>query len=148
MRWPTTTICSPCASVVDLDCLKIFHLNQRKYHVHLVFNYSISAQAQVERLPVRTNTSVDCILEEKNVRLISNYGAEYTADPWLSGPLITVFQVPWLLGFFTNNSSQYHDPDNQGIGFFYYYQELFLDLVIPIIKDLLYFIRKTTLLQF
>ena len=51
------------STVVDLDCLKIFHLNQRKYHVHLVFNYSISAKAA--RLPVRSNTSANSILEKK-----------------------------------------------------------------------------------
>ena len=28
------------------------------------------------------------------------------------------FKVPWLLGFFTNNSSQYHNPDNQWLGSF------------------------------
>ena len=33
--------------------------------------------------------------------------------------LIKNFQVPWLLGFFTNNSSQYHDPGNQGLGIFF-----------------------------
>ena len=39
-----------------------------------------------------------------------------------------------------NKSSQYRDPDNQGLGFFFDYRELFLDLMILIIKDLLLFI--------
>ena len=46
-------------------------------------------------------------------------------------------QVIRLSGLFTNNSSQYHDPDNRGLGFFFDYRELFLALVIPIIEDLL-----------
>ena len=60
-------------------------------------------------------------------------------DPRNTG-IDKTFQVPRLPGFFTNNnSSQYHDPDNQGLGnFFFDYQELFLDLVIPITKDLMY----------
>ena len=43
------------------------------------------------------------------------------------------------MGLFTYNSSQYHNPDNRGLGFFFHLLELFLDLVITIIKDLLYF---------
>ena len=43
-----------------------------------------------------------------------------------------------LLGHFTNKSSQYHNPDNRGLGFFFDYQELFLDLVIPILENPLY----------
>ena len=29
------------------------------------------------------------------------------------------FQVIRLLALFTNNSLQYHDPDNRGLGFFF-----------------------------
>ena len=57
------------------------------------------------------------------------------------------FQVPLLPRIFTNYSSQYDDPVDQGLGFFSYYRdrELFLDLVIPIIKDLLYFLHFSRL---
>ena len=48
-----------------------------------------------------------------------------------------------LSGLFTKNSLQYHDPNNRGLGFFYDYRELFLDLVIPIIEDLLYFFSSS-----
>ena len=44
-------------------------------------------------------------------------------------------QVIWLSGLFTNKSSQYSDPKNRRLGFFFDYGELFLDLVIPIIED-------------
>ena len=52
--------------------------------------------------------------------------------------MIKKFQVPRLLGFFIYDSSQYHNPDNQGLGFFSDYWDFFLDLLNPIIKDLLY----------
>ena len=58
---------------------------------------------------------------------------------------IKKFQVIQLSGIFINNSLQYHYPDNRGLGFFFDYLELFLDLVIPIIEDLLY-IQTTKLL--
>ena len=38
----------------------------------------------------------------------------------------------------TNKSLQYHNPDNQRLGFLFDYRELFQDIVILIIKDLLY----------
>ena len=38
----------------------------------------------------------------------------------------------------TNKSLQYHNPDHQRLGFLFDYRELFQDIVILIIKDLLY----------
>ena len=52
------------------------------------------------------------------------------------------FQVIQLSGIFINNSLQYHYPNNRGLGFFFDYRELFLDLVIPIIEDPLYLVCK------
>ena len=44
-------------------------------------------------------------------------------------------------GFFLNNSLQYHDLNNDGLGLYLDYQELFfLDLFILKIQDLLYMI--------
>ena len=78
---------------------------------------------------------LDFVLKKILQQVLDYQDLDY-CDPCNTG-IEKKFQVPWLPVFVNNNSSQYHDPDNQGIGFFYYYQEHFLDLVIPIIKDLL-----------
>ena len=69
----------------------------------------------------------------------------FTVGPRLSGPRLT-----WSSKYrdiFTNKSSKYPDPDNRWLGFFFDYLELFLDLVIPIIEDLLYYEQRICFLK-
>ena len=93
-----------------------------------------------------TNYSIESFLHKEllqklkrclRIQGILNYrDLDYCNPP--NARIYKKFQVIWLSGLFTNKSSQNRDPDNRGVGFFFDYWELFLDIVIPKIEDPLY----------
>ena len=79
----------------------------------------------------------DVIVDVKNLQIgyiiLLQQVLDYR-DPCNTG-IDTKFQVPRLPEFFTNNSSQYHVPDNEGLGIT---ANFFWTFRFPIIKHLLH----------